>query len=355
MMPRVSVVIPSYNHERFVGAAVESVLAQSWTDLELIVVDDRSTDGSTKMFERVRDSRFHFTVQPENLGISAAMNAGIRASRGEFVAVLGSDDSFRADKLAAQVAVLDAHPDVAAVFTRPEVVDDDGRLRDDAVGREIRAVFDEPDRPRHQWLARLFDKGNRLCHPSSMMRRSAFDEIGWYDERLAQLQDQDLWLRLLSRHEIRIIPERMTFYRRLRSGGSLSSPEQPGKVARTMWETSKVLRHYLALSEADLEAVFGGELIGRYRALGLTPPFMVADIASQVPSQAYQLFALDALFELLPASGAAGPWHRHLMRIAGQVDPMGIQLIRSLQQAQASHAAASPPVLEMRLDYRHLS
>jgi hypothetical protein len=130
----------------------------------------------------------------------------------------------------------------------------------------------------------------------------------------------------------------MTFYRRLRSGDSLSSPEQLANVGRTFWETSKVLRHFLALSEADLERVFGAEVIGSYRAHGILTPFMVADIASQVPNQAYQLFALDALFELLPPSGAAGAWHRHLMRIAAQADPMGIQALRSLQQARADRA-----------------
>ena len=353
-MPRVSVVIPSYNHERFVGAAVASALAQSMSDLEVIAVDDASTDSSVAVLGAVKDSRFRYVVQSENRGPSATLNTGIRLARGEYVATLDSDDMFLPDKLARQLEVLDADPAIGAVFSLAEVIDESGSAIPDEGMARVAAAMDQRNRPRHQWLARFFDQGNCFCHPSSVMRSPLFGEVGYYDERLAQLQDHDMWLRLLRRHEIFIIQEKLVRYRWARSGTNLSSIRRPERASRVWWESSRLLRHFLGLSIADVESIFGAEVVARYRELGMSPDLMVIEIAAQRPSITYHAFALNALFDLLPAFGATGPWHRHLMALAERLDPMGSQSILHLQAELAASAKRLPVVPELRFNYRHV-
>jgi glycosyltransferase involved in cell wall biosynthesis len=124
-MPRVSVVIPAYNHGRFVAAAVHSVLTQTMADLELIVVDDGSTDDTLAVVESIRDPRLRVIAQ-RNGGTHDAINAGLQASDSPLLAILNSDDAYEPERLAQTVAVLDREPDVALVGSHIQVVDADG-------------------------------------------------------------------------------------------------------------------------------------------------------------------------------------------------------------------------------------
>jgi len=117
MSPRVSVVMPAYNHRRFVGQAIASVLDQSFRDFELLVVDDGSTDGTPNVIRQFQDVRLMLEVFPANRGAVVAENTAIRSSRGEYIAILNSDDYFLPGKLETQVNFLDANPAVAAVFS----------------------------------------------------------------------------------------------------------------------------------------------------------------------------------------------------------------------------------------------
>ena len=111
-MPKVSVIVPAYNHERFVREAVESVLAQTYGDLEICITDDCSTDGTADVVASIRDERIRFKRLGKNSGVSAAMNDAIRRSTGEYVAVLNSDDCYLPDKTAIQVDYLEKNPQV---------------------------------------------------------------------------------------------------------------------------------------------------------------------------------------------------------------------------------------------------
>lgn len=114
--PRVSVIIPCFNHGRFLPSAAASVLAQTLTDLELIIVDDGSTDETPAVMAGLDDARVRTLTTP-NRGVSAARNAGLDLARGEFIAFLDADDVWEPDKLARQVAIMDAEPEVTLVFT----------------------------------------------------------------------------------------------------------------------------------------------------------------------------------------------------------------------------------------------
>jgi glycosyltransferase involved in cell wall biosynthesis len=352
-MPRISVVIRSYNHERFVGAAVASALAQSMDDLEVIAVDDASTDASVAVLDAVRDPRFRYVVHPENRGPSAALNTGIRLARGEYVMTLDSDDVFLPGKLARQVEVLDANPAIGAVFTLAEIIDESGSNVPDKEMAEVASRLNQRNRSRHEWLALFFDHGNSFCQSTSALRSSLFSEIGYYDERLTQLGDYDMWLRVLRRHEVFIVQEKLVGYRWMRSGANLSSLRQPGRASRLWWEWSRVLRHYLGLSVADVEAMFGADVVARYRELDMSPDLMIIDMATQRPTILFHAFAVNALFDLLPAFGQTSRWHQRLMIIAEGLDPMGWQTIVRLQEQLAERTKRAAIAPELRFNYRH--
>ena len=116
----------SYNHENFVGESIESVLKQTGCDFELIIVDDGSTDGTVKEIKKFKDPRITLHCLEKNQGACIALNQAIQMGRGEYVAILNSDDAFLPDKLRIQEIFLKAHPEVQALFALPQFVDDRG-------------------------------------------------------------------------------------------------------------------------------------------------------------------------------------------------------------------------------------
>ncbi len=297
--PRVSVVMASYNHASYVGRAVGSVLAQTLGDLELVVRDDASTDSTYATLRAFSDPRIRASAAPLNQGVSATYNACIAEARGEFIAVLNSDDYFEPGKLAAQAAILDARPDVGAVFTQARLVDEHGTPIDGGDN-----LFRQGNRDRHAWLRRFFLEGNCLCHPSVMIRRALHERIGNYDPRFAQIHDFDLWIRVCLVREIHVIEEPLTCFR-MRAGGANANNARPETLNRIMWEYTHVLRRFAAIdSNREFAAIFpeadfdigNGDAHSRMNAL--------AKLAINVPNLAHVGLALDLLHRLFGELGA---------------------------------------------------
>ena len=196
--PAVSVVVPVYNVERFVGDAIGSVLAQRFEDFELIVVDDRSPDASMAVVAGFDDPRLRTVVHAENRGLAGARNSGIRAARGRYVALLDSDDRWDPDKLGAHVAHLDARPEVGVSFSRSLFIDERGRS------------LETYQMPRLSGI----DADHLLCRnpvgngSAPVLRREALDDIAfranrhgteetcWFDESFRQSEDIECWIRI---------------------------------------------------------------------------------------------------------------------------------------------------------------
>ncbi len=206
----VSVVIPLYNHERYIEAALESVWGQVMRPREVIVVDDGSTDGSFEAVSRMSRSFPELVCwsQP-NQGAHHAINAGIHRATGDLVAVLNSDDLYHPRRLARCMDVLVSRPDAAAVCTGLGFVDDGGREIDNPWYRESRAFYDKVgDLP----LALM--NGNFFMTTSNLViRRRVFEEVGYFAP-LRYAHDLDFFLRLLARGlEIHFLDEPLLFYR----------------------------------------------------------------------------------------------------------------------------------------------
>ncbi|MBC7234210.1 MAG: glycosyltransferase [Chloroflexi bacterium] len=198
----VSVIITCYNDAEYVAGAIENALAQEYTPLEVIIVDDGSTDESVQVIApyttdpRVRVIRHH-----ENRGLPAARNTAIRQAHGEYIAFLDADDRWLPGKVAAQVAFLRAHPTVGMCYTRARLVTPEGR------DLGITHPFSPTD-DRRATLRRLFIQGGGGIPPSTVMvRREVFDVVGLFNERLRMRQDRELWTRIAAQFAIARLDE----------------------------------------------------------------------------------------------------------------------------------------------------
>lgn len=218
--PRVSVVIPAFNHARFLPEALESVLEQTFRELEIFVVDDGSTDATPEVVGRYGPPVRY--VRQANAGPAAARNRGVQASNGEFVAFLDADDRWYPGKVAAQVAYLDAHPEAGVVFTKFLVTDEGGR-----------PLYAYPHTFRYG--SNAFEA--LLVWPygsmnTAMVRRSCLEKAGLFDEDLTGAEDWDLWLRLAPHYGFGYVNVVLATYRQ--SAGSQSRGEM-ARGAPTMF------------------------------------------------------------------------------------------------------------------------
>lgn len=203
-LPLVSVVIPTYNRARLVCEAVETVLAQTYRNFEIIVVDDGSTDETEEALGRY-EGRIKYFYQ-ENRGLSAARNTGIRNSTGCYIALLDSDDLWRQDKLALQVDYLNKHDDCGLVYTDMELL----------IAREG-VLIEVPTTPLVLPTGYIYPQvflRNEIFPSTVLVRKECLEDVGLFDESLRHFEDYELWLRIARRYKIGNIDKKLTVYRR---------------------------------------------------------------------------------------------------------------------------------------------
>jgi hypothetical protein len=206
-MPLVSVIIPTYNRAELVGEAIDSVLAQTHRDLEVIVVDDGSTDHTSEVLRRYGDS-----IRPihrRNGGQSVARNTGLGHARGEYIAFLDSDDLFLPRKLELQLRGFDRFPGAGMICSRSIRFENERGVGDRLPGEEVGEVASE--------MQDLFEdmlllKRAPLIH-DTLVRRSCFTDVGNFDEQLHVAVDHDMWLRISAHCQVAFIDAAVAAYR----------------------------------------------------------------------------------------------------------------------------------------------
>ncbi|MCR4313849.1 MAG: glycosyltransferase [Candidatus Uhrbacteria bacterium] len=204
-MSKVSILLSVYNGERFVRDAVLSLLAQTYRDFELLIVDDASTDGAHEILEELaaQDSRIRVLTNSTNLELTKSLNMALRlpldklgVAQDDYVARMDADDIALPDRLEKQIAFLEGHPDIDVVGTAYEWIDEDGQV----IGRPH--VITNPED-----IRRALPRTNPLLHSSVVMRRTALQHASGYDESYRRAQDYDLWLRLSRTSHMTNLPE----------------------------------------------------------------------------------------------------------------------------------------------------
>ncbi len=237
----VSVLMAVYNGAGTVDEAMGSILAQSFRDWELIVVDDGSTDDTRKRLERYDDPRIRVLYNAANSGLSASLNVAFRASTGSLIARMDADDVALPHRLQRQVEFLRVHPEIDVVGGAATLLGSD-------------AIYERHER--HEQMTRLLFTENPFIHPTVMMRRNFLETLGGYDESIQRAEDYDLWLRGVTRFRYYNIQEPLIQYR----APTRATWKQARDAGRTVW------RHGLRA---------GTPLRGAYGALRYTAAFVL--------------------------------------------------------------------------------
>ena len=244
MAPKVSVILSSFNHEKYICEAIDSILNQLFTDFELIIMDDCSPDNSWKLIKAYTDPRIRAFRTEENIGGVLQVNKAIfELAAGEYIAIHHSDDVWESEKLQKQVDFLESEREVAAVFTWTSVIDDD------SCDLDKDWYFAKP-KTRWEWLNDLFFMRNPFAHPSILIRKSIYEQLGGYRPYLGQITDVEMYIRVLLNHPVTVLQEVLTKHRQLKNESNQSAA-RPDVGIRTWHEWNIARENYLSLAGFD--------------------------------------------------------------------------------------------------------
>jgi hypothetical protein len=225
-------VIPTYNHKRFVCQAIDACLAQTYPNCEIIVVDDGSTDATGDMLRERYGDRIGYIYQ-ENRGLPVARNVGTRAARGEFIHYCDADDQLLPTKVEQCAQVLIQQPDVVLVYTDCHYVEEDGQT-----------IIPRPalQLPSGDVFCELLTghQGNFIAQCTPLIRRQAVLDVGGFNEQIRSAHDWDLWLRLAAQHQFAVIHEALALYRVLPN----AMHTDPLRMSQARLAVIQMARHY---------------------------------------------------------------------------------------------------------------
>lgn len=252
LSPKVSICCRTYNHEKFIGQAIESVLAQTFQDWELIISDDCSEDNTLEIIKQFQDPRVKILTNQKNIGVISNLNKVISYAKGSYIAIFDGDDIYFPEKIQKQVTFLDNNPDYGAVFSYIDFI---------GINNDIKAMYtsqiNNPSGSQPEMLSKFFYQGNFLAFPTEMFRRE-FTFI--FPESLIALGDCNFHINTLLKTKIKVLEEPLVKYR--------ISDEQVSNW-RTIYsnkiEWMLTLDAFLKLNDLDL---FKNIFQGRYEAIG---------------------------------------------------------------------------------------
>lgn len=245
--PHVTVAMITYNHEKYIASAVKSILAQTYEDFELVIVDDGSSDATSDIIRGFTDPRIRYIWQ-ENQGPSEARNTALKEARGELLAQMSGDDIAAPARLRCQVDCHDRMPH-NVIFSHCKTIDDSDEYIE-APGHD--QCFNHGNWAHEATLRHLFLHGNCFLAPSAMAATDHFRAVGPYSPQLLQLQDYDMWVRfLLADYGAFIIENPLLHYRVRSDGGNLTGPLTKGTANRLVFEQRLILRRFMEIQSAE--------------------------------------------------------------------------------------------------------
>lgn len=219
--PRVSVILPAYNAERFIGEAIDSILAQTYRDFELIIINDGSTDLTPDIIRQYakKDKRIRFFNNRKNRGLIYVLNMGLRKVRGEYIARMDADDISLPTRFEKQVAYMDANPDVGVLGT---VIEAFGIYTGYGIQKPVVELSD-------------FITDNYVAHPTVMIRGSVMRKYGFqYNPEYKHVEDYELWMRMVQVTKIHNISEVLLRYRVTGDNVSITNNSEQKERARQL-------------------------------------------------------------------------------------------------------------------------
>lgn len=228
--PKISVILPVYNAEKFIEESVHSILNQSYSDFELIIINDGSTDNSEKIILSIKDERIKF-ISKNNSGLAPTLNEGIRLAKGEFIARQDNDDISLPERFKKQIEFLSLNPEIVLVGTWAEIIDENGK----STGR----FHKHPTDSKKLKFNLLFN--NPFVHSSIMIRKSVILNAGLYNEDKTLFEDYTLWSLVARNNEVANLPDVLVKYREVNTGMSKSAENYALRVKHQSFKNLKFL------------------------------------------------------------------------------------------------------------------
>ncbi|MBI5475596.1 MAG: glycosyltransferase [Ignavibacteriales bacterium] len=201
-MSAISVVMPVYNGEKYLNQAIDSILDQSFTDFEFIIINDGSTDRTAEILQSYKDPRIILINNQKNLGIIESLNKGFKKASGAFICRMDADDVSLSDRLTVQLNYMKSNPGIAIVGSNAILIDQNGN----EISREIYPTTTEE-------IKKSIFIHNPFAHGSVMIRSFVIKECGLYDKRFIHTEDYDLWLRIAARYDVANLQETLLLRR----------------------------------------------------------------------------------------------------------------------------------------------
>lgn len=293
--PLISVTMSTYNHEKYIAEAIQSILDQTFHDFELVIVNDGSTDNTEQIIKSFNDPRIKYIYQ-ENEGPSACANTALRNARGKYIASMSGDDVSYPYRLEIQYnEYIKGKPRL--LFSHCDFIDDDSNIIE---GEHFASTFfNHPNRSREEILRYFFFYGNYLNAVTCFTEKKIYNKLGSFDIRLLQLQDFDMWLRsLIHGYEIEIIPQKLIKYR-IHAGNQNLSAYRIDSAERSFFEFTKVYKLFYELDINRVISIFP-EILNEHADLNNKDiPYILLKLSFNTDNRFIKNTARDVFFENL--------------------------------------------------------
>lgn len=278
----VSVLMVNYNHEDTLAETIQSVLNQTYSNFQFIIVDDGSTDRSCEIIESFQDERIELYKREENEHICVATNYGFTKVKGDYLARIDSDDLWYPDKLEKQLLFMEEHPECSVCFTWCDLIDEYGNNINELEPNRLK-VYESETLEQAQWMRRFYFWGNCLAHPAVLMKREVLENIGQFTLAYRQLHDFDYWIRIAKHYKIYVIQERLIAVRRF------MKEEQKYKNASAVSEKNdtRVFNEFM-----DIRAHFFEEISDELFVEGFQEDFRCKDSFTREELECEKVFLL---------------------------------------------------------------
>ncbi|PSB21088.1 glycosyltransferase [filamentous cyanobacterium CCP2] len=321
-MPKVSIILPSYNYARYLDERIQSVLNQTYTDFELIIVDDASTDNSIEVINQyTHDSRIKTCFFEQNSGLPyKRWNDGANLAEGEYILFAGADDSCHPTMLEKLVEQMDAHPNVGIAYTQSMEMDGEGKI--------LRPLYYRTnDLDKERWMHDYVNQGKDECRylvvkntipnaSSVLLRRSVFEQAGRFDERLRLVADWMLWAKILLISDIAYIAEPLNYFRVHRKTVR-SKTRGDGNHIEEYYKVLSFISENVELPKASVEKAYN-RLVNRW----------VNSILRLLLTKPTQAASKAQTFYRIASSLDAKVNYRLLMRFVKDVSTFGLLSLR---------------------------
>lgn len=227
--PLISIVMVNYNQEKYLKEAIDSVIAQTYDNWELIIVDDGSTDASVEIIKSYRDTRIRPVYLKENKHICQATNLGFQYVKGEYVARLDSDDVWCEKKLEKQIEFFQKYPEAEVCFTKLDLIDESGNDVNETLS-DLYNLYNTRQKDRKAWIRFFFFLGNSLIQSTMVFKKRLLDVVGGFNLSYMQTHDFDFFVRLIKKTDFYFLEEPLIKYRRTASQNSSLHPEKDRRL-----------------------------------------------------------------------------------------------------------------------------